>query len=67
MPNYKKGKIYALICDETNLIYIGSTAVELNVRLQGHESKFRTYSNGSHRLLHIIRSFETKQLQNKID
>jgi len=38
MANYKNGKIYKLICDKTDKIYIGSTINELNIRLIGHKS-----------------------------
>ena len=38
MPNYQNGKIYKLICDKTDKIYIGSTVCKLNYRLSGHKS-----------------------------
>ncbi len=39
MPNYENGKIYKLICDKTDKIYIGSTVRNLNIRLSGHKNK----------------------------
>jgi len=39
MPNYQKGKIYKVVCSETQNIYIGSTIQPLYKRLYGHKSK----------------------------
>lgn len=36
MPDYKNGKIYRLICDNTGLVYIGSTCQTLSRRLSRH-------------------------------
>ncbi len=33
MPDYQKGKIYKIVCDETNLTYYGSTVQPLAKRL----------------------------------
>jgi len=40
--DYKNGKIYRLICEETNKQYIGSTCTELRKRLHNHK---RTKNN----------------------
>ncbi len=37
--DYKKGKIYKLICSETQQVYIGSTIQPLYKRLHGHKKK----------------------------
>lgn len=47
MPDYQKGKIYKIICDETNLTYYGSTVQPLSKRLSQHrecknEKKYKT-------------------------
>ena len=42
MVNYKNGKIYKLISDQTDKIYIGSTCSELHKRLYQHK-KIYTY------------------------
>lgn len=39
MPNYADGKIYKIICDESDLIYIGSTCQTLANRLSQHKNK----------------------------
>ena len=39
---YSKGKIYMIITENSNDIYVGSTIKTLKVRLQNHESKYRT-------------------------
>ena len=38
MPDYKNGKIYQLVCNETNEVYIGSTVQDLEVRLTRHKT-----------------------------
>jgi hypothetical protein len=38
MPDYKNGKIYQLVCNDTDEIYIGSTALSLEDRLSIHKS-----------------------------
>ena len=37
MPDYKNGKIYKIVCNETDEIYIGSTALSLEDRLSSHQ------------------------------
>ena len=37
MPDYSKSKIYKVVCDETNLIYYGSTVQRLCQRLTSHK------------------------------
>lgn len=41
MPDYQKGKIYKLVSDHTDEIYIGSTIQKLCARLGGHACGFR--------------------------
>ena len=36
MPNYQNGKIYKLICSETDRVYIGSTTTKLKYRKLQH-------------------------------
>ena len=40
MVNYKNGKIYKLISDQTDKIYIGSTCSELHKRLYQHKKSY---------------------------
>ena len=42
MPDYQNGKIYRLICSETNKQYIGSTCAELKKRLSSHKIKYNS-------------------------
>jgi len=37
MPDYKNGKIYQIVCNETGEIYVGSTALSLEDRLSSHQ------------------------------
>ncbi len=40
MPDYSNGKIYKLVSDNTDMIYIGSTVRSLKERLKNHKSNF---------------------------
>ena len=43
MPNYSNGKIYKLIINNSDQIYIGSTVQTLSQRLSGHKTGANTY------------------------
>jgi len=45
MPDYSKGKIYAIRSHQTEQIYIGSTVQTLAQRLGKHRCKYKQYSN----------------------
>ena len=40
MPNYNLGKIYKLISNQTDKIYVGSTAQTLSKRFMNHKKSF---------------------------
>ena len=42
MCDYKNGKIYQLVCNDTNEIYVGSTVRDLEDRLDEHKSPSNT-------------------------
>lgn len=46
MPDYSKGKIYKIISNKTNDVYIGSTIQSLSVRLAGHRKLYKSYLGG---------------------
>ena len=47
MPNYQLGKIYKLVCDENDDVYVGSTAQPyLSNRFAGHKSAYKCYQKG---------------------
>ena len=47
MVNYELGKIYKIVCNETGLIYIGSTAQKyLSTRLGEHKRDYKRFLNG---------------------
>ena len=43
---YKNGKIYKIISDNTNNIYIGSTCQPLNKRIAMHRGDFKKFTEG---------------------
>jgi hypothetical protein len=47
MPDYSKGKIYALRSHQTDDIYIGSTIQALSVRIGEHKRTYKKYINGN--------------------
>ena len=49
MPNYSNGKIYKIVCDTTNKVYIGSTTLSLCKRLAQHKRDFNLYKDGKKR------------------
>jgi molecular chaperone DnaK (HSP70) len=46
MPNYSDGKIYKLVDNTTDEVYIGSTTQPLYKRKWGHETSYKRYLNG---------------------
>ena len=60
--DYKNGKIYKIVSDETDKIYIGSTCTPLYKRLYEHKSTSNSYQNGkSH---YVTSSYELISLGN---
>ena len=46
MRDYKEGKIYKIVCDNTGLTYYGSTCEKrLSRRLSKHRSDYKSYLN----------------------
>jgi hypothetical protein len=43
---YNNGKIYKLVSNHTDKIYIGSTIQKLSSRISGHRRAYNTYLNG---------------------
>jgi hypothetical protein len=41
MPNYQNGKIYKIVNDVNDYIYIGSTSLELSTRMAGHRENVK--------------------------
>jgi len=46
MPNYKKAKIYKLVSENTDKIYIGSTCNKLKIRASTHKARYKRYLAG---------------------
>ena len=58
MPDYSNGKIYKLVNDSTNRIYIGSTTIPLKQRLSNHKSSNKRYRNGKGQYLSACDLFD---------
>jgi predicted chitinase len=63
MPvDYNNGKIYKIVCNVTNLVYIGSTCEPtLARRLSGHVKKYKAFLNQK---FHFITSFKVLENNN---
>ena len=49
MVNYELGKIYKIVCNETELTYVGSTALKyLSTRLEGHKRSYKSHLDGKY-------------------
>lgn len=46
MPDYSKGKVYKIISNESEAVYIGSTTQLLCSRISGHRRDYRRYVEG---------------------
>ena len=55
MPDYQNSKIYKIVCNETNDVYIGSTTVKLSERMSKHRNHYKRYKAGK---MNYITSFE---------
>ena len=53
--DYQNGRIYKIISDETNKIYIGSTTQPLSKRLSVHKAHYKQYLEGRY---HKVSSFD---------
>jgi len=59
--DYKNGKIYRIVCNETGLCYVGSTTQTLTKRLSRHKLNFRQYLNEKY---HYVSSFDILEKNN---
>jgi hypothetical protein len=46
MPDYSKGKVYAIRSYQTDSVYIGSTCQSLSMRMGGHRAYYKRHQNG---------------------
>ncbi len=48
MVNYQNGKIYKIVCNENDMVYIGSTCKLLCQRLAQHRATYKAYQSGKY-------------------
>jgi len=58
MPDYSKSKIYKLVSNHTNDIYIGSTCQSLHQRKSGHFRAYKKYLSGKSHYMTSFKLFE---------
>ena len=51
MPNYQNGKIYKLVNDENDDIYVGSTTQPLSKRFGDHKSSYKYHMNNTYKFI----------------
>ena len=56
--NYKNGKIYKVVSDSTDSVYVGSTCSPLSVRMAGHRSSYRKWLANSNKKRGYYTSFD---------
>ena len=44
--NYNNGKIYKIVSDEDEMVYVGSTTQPLSSRMSGHRAAYKRFLNG---------------------
>lgn len=65
MPNYQNGKVYKIVNNENNEIYVGSTAIKyLSNRMGQHRSKYRLWKAGKESKISSCDMFEKCGLEN---
>ena len=57
-PDYSNAKIYKIVSDKTDKVYIGSSIQELCKRFNSHMCEYRKWKNGKY---HYVTSFEILQ------
>ena len=67
MTEYKQGKIYKIICKETNRIYYGSTIKSLNHRLSQHKAPSSTRCLTRDFINPVISLVENYPCNNKVE
>jgi hypothetical protein len=64
-PNYNQGKIYKIISDKIDKIYIGSTTLKyLSTRLQNHSARYKAGGNVSSKKLFELGNCQIILLEN---
>ena len=61
MVNYENAKVYKIVCNVTNKIYVGSTCKKLCQRIAAHRTEFKSWKSGKRR---YITSFEIIENEN---
>lgn len=54
-PNYQTGRIYKIVSDSSDLVYVGSTTTSLAKRMTNHRANFKRYLAGKY---HYVTSFK---------
>ena len=58
--NYSNGKIYKIVDNLSDLIYVGSTCKTLNDRLNSHEQDYKSFISGKKKYITSFKILENK-------
>ena len=58
MNKYQSGKIYKIIDNTSDMIYVGSTYKTLQQRLKKHEATFKAFKAGKYHFVTVFKIFE---------
>ncbi|MFY8161327.1 MAG: GIY-YIG nuclease family protein [Candidatus Kapaibacteriota bacterium] len=56
--NYSNGKIYKIVDNKSDMIYIGSTCKTLEQRLKSHISNYKKYKSGKYNYVTVFKTLE---------
>jgi hypothetical protein len=62
--NYKVGKIYKIIHNQSDIVYIGSTFNRLSDRFNQHKSNYNSWLNKKHNKISIFKYFKEFGIEN---
>ena len=62
MPNYANGKLYKIVSDFTDKIYIGSTTQPLSKRHHENKSKYDGFTSNEKESYHYVSVFEIMKI-----
>jgi len=58
--NYQNGKIYKIVDNTSDMVYVGSTCKTLQQRLKGHEHNFKGFKLGKTNNVTVFKIFESE-------
>lgn len=64
LSNLRTGKIYKIVCGQTNKCYIGSTFSKLKYRFYRHKQNYKDWKNGNYNYVSVFGLFDEFGVEN---